>query len=524
MTLTDKTDKTMVEYGDYQTPPSFAMSVCSKISAFYGLHPDVIIEPTFGLGNFFHAICTAFPLARTLYGIEINSDYYSTTLGMIEKSKSVLQNVELYNADVFSFDFSEINDNLSSSDSLLIIGNPPWVTNSQLTSIGSSNLPLKSNYKGFSGLEAITGKANFDIAEYIVLLLLREFANKKCTLAMLCKNIVARNIIHDVNKYNFTISSMDLFTFNANEVFNVSCDASLLVIQLGESERRTCTVYDFYSNNKIREFGWIDDKFYSNTQDLDIRLHLDGKCQLEWRQGIKHDCSKIMELEANESLQFHNGMGETVELRLGSFVYPLVKSSDVKSHEITNTRKYVIVPKKRVNEDTSHIREVDRAVWEYLHKHEEYLLARKSSIYKNAPSYSIFGIGEYSFSKYKVGISGFYKEPVFSLLVGEIPIMMDDTCYFLSFDNIKDAVITLAILNSTECTAFLKSIAFLDSKRPYTKEILQRIDLDTLCKTIDFNYINCFINTLSGNYHVSETDYESYRALFSPAQLLMEMH
>lgn len=523
MILADSFDKSAVEYGDYQTPTLFALTVCRKLSSFYNLMPDVILEPTFGIGNFFDGIFSTFPSTRTIYGVEINDDYYRTAFHKIEQNSSKLLDIKLFNYDIFSFDFSEIKDALSQKDSFLIIGNPPWVTNSQLTTIGSTNLPLKSNFKGHAGLEAITGKGNFDIAEYIILQLLSEFADNNCTLAMLCKTIVAKNIIRDVGKYNFSISSMDLFTFDTSEIFRVNCDAGLLVIRLGKSDKKACTVYDFYSDEKIREFGWLENKFYSNIQNISSHSNIDGKCQIEWRQGIKHDCSKIMELKTDESGLFQNGIGDVFNFQLGRFVYPLVKSSDIKTHEITNTRKYVIVPQKRVNEDTSQIEKQDSIIWEYLQKYETYLSSRRSVIYKNAPKYSIFGVGDYSFSRYKIGISGFYKEPIFALIKGDIPIMMDDTCYFLSFNNVKDAVISLALLNSQECIAFLKSIAFLDSKRPYTKDILQRIDLLKLYKVVDFKHIINFVETLPSDYYLTETDFHNYSNLFASTQLAFEL-
>jgi hypothetical protein len=144
---------------------------------------------------------------------------------------------------------------------------------------------------------------------------------------------------------------------------------------------------------------------------------------------------------------------------------------------------------------------------------------RRSPIYKNAPNFSIFGIGNYSFSKYKVGISGFYKKPIFALVEGEVPIMMDDTCYFLSFDTMANAVITLALLNSQKCLDFLESIVFLDSKRPYTKEILQRIDLLKLSNLIDFEYIHDFSASLCKELSLRQTDFDNYcRALAPNAQ------
>ena len=505
-------DKAIVEYGDFQTPISFASKVCQKLSAFYRLQPDIVIEPTFGAGNFFDGILAAFPRVRTLYGIEINKDYYKEALNSMEQNRTNLFGIELYNADIFSFDFSDIKESVSNEDALLIIGNPPWATNSQLTALGSANLPLKSNFKGCSGFEAVTGKGNFDIAEYIVLQLLNEFANHNCTLAMLCKTIVAKNILRDIDKFAFSISSMNMFLFDANEVFGVNCDAGLLVVCLGKPATEVCAVYDFDSEKKIREFGWLQGAFYASIQDNNKRSDIDGKCQFEWRQGVKHDCSRVMELKAVDSDFFQNGLGEVCSFQLGKYIYPLIKSSDIKAYEINDTRKYVIVPQKRVKEDTSQIQDHDSALWEYLQRHDDYLSARQSVIYRNSPKYSIFGIGDYSFTKYKVGMSGFYKEPRFALIKGDIPVMLDDTCYFLSFDDIETAVITLALLNSPECLTFLKSIAFLDSKRPYTKDILRRIDLEKLSKIVSFDYICSFADALPSDYYLTEPDYYNYQS------------
>lgn len=88
----------------------------------------------------------------------------------------------------------------------------------------------------------------------------------------------------------------------------------------------------------------------------------------------------------------------------------------------------------------------------------------------------MFGVGDYSFSPYKVGLSGFYKKPLFSLLYSEKPVMTDDTAYFLSFDNYDMAYCMMLLLNSATVQDFLLSIAFLDNKRPYTIKLLSRID------------------------------------------------
>ena len=103
----------------------------------------------------------------------------------------------------------------------------------------------------------------------------------------------------------------------------------------------------------------------------------------------------------------------------------------------------------------------------------------------------MFGVGDYSYAEYKVGISGFYKKPLFALLYNEKkidqPIMVDDTSYFLSFDNYSEAYTCMLLLNSERVQKFLLSISFQDAKRPYTKKVLQRLDLNKCIQNIKFD-------------------------------------
>jgi hypothetical protein len=77
----------------------------------------------------------------------------------------------------------------------LILGNPPWVTNADLGAIESNNLPNKSNFQGRSGIEAITGKSNFDISECMLLRYLDWLEGTEGAIAVLCKTAIARKIL-----------------------------------------------------------------------------------------------------------------------------------------------------------------------------------------------------------------------------------------------------------------------------------------------------------------------------------------
>lgn len=221
----------------------------------------------------------------------------------------------------------------------------------------------------------------------------------------------------------------------------------------------------------------------------------------------------------NGDNNYKNKLDECFTLE-DKYVYPLLKSSDLKNNYITKSDKYVIVPQKSVRESTMHIEKDAPKTWEYLKKHEDLFKNRKSAIYKNCPPFSIFGIGDYSFSKYKVAISGFYKEPNFVLLDNNKSIMLDDTCYFISFDNLKDAYITMVLLNSNIVNSFLSSIAFLDKKRPYTKDILMRIDMKKLISDVKYSDFCSMSNNYNIEIAIGNEDYNNYISKFNCSEQL----
>ena len=144
------------ELGDFQTPHELAALIIGLLQK-KDFKPDTVIEPTCGKGSILLEAHRAFSPSKTL-GIEIQKEY----------ADSINQNgVEILNKDFF-LAMDDIRDFVSASESILFVGNPPWVTNSELSAMGSENLPSKSNFDKIRGIEAITGKSNFDISEYII--------------------------------------------------------------------------------------------------------------------------------------------------------------------------------------------------------------------------------------------------------------------------------------------------------------------------------------------------------------------
>lgn len=475
------------EYGDWQTNLSLAISICEQIKA-QGIQPQVIIEPTCGQGNFIIAALLTFDSIEDVYGIEIYKPYLDVLKGKLQNIEKSLDNINirLYHENIFDFDFRQITEHINGRV-VLAIGNPPWVTNSKLGEIGSDNLPIKTNFKKVKGLEAITGKANFDIAEYICIKLIEKFSAENVYFAFLLKNSVIKNLIYEQKAGKAFLSQIAQYNIDAQREFNVSVSAALLTMRLFGGHERSCQVFDFYTKSSLYSFGWFKDKFVADIDNYVKTQMIDGISPFVWRSGLKHDCSKVMELSKRNN-QYINGFGKIVDIE-EDIIYPLIKSSDVKGEIIKQTRKYVIITQHSTNEDTRLLKDKYPKAYQYLVTYAEYFDNRKSSIYRNRSRFCMFGIGDYTFKKYKIIISGLYKQTTFSLVsdVGGKIAVCDDTCYMLGFDDHNIARFTLGLLNSQYVQNFVNSICFYDAKRTVNKEILMRINLLSALKFLDGN-------------------------------------
>jgi len=483
-----------VEYGDFQTNKQLAESVCKYLYN-KNINPKILLEPTCGKGTFILSAIKMFDSLQQIFGIEIQEKYLWQL--KFELLKYFLKNptankpqINLYYCNVFDFDFKQIKSQINNRE-LLVIGNPPWVTNSTLSTLNSKNLPQKSNFKNAKGIDAITGKGNFDIGEFISLKMLDLFSKENGHFAFLIKNSVIKNIVFEQKKNKYLISDIEKHTINAKQEFNASVDASLFVCKFNATPEFTAREFDFYTSKPRVSLGWVNNKFASDIEKYKKYQHLDGVCPFEWRQGIKHDCAKVMELERIDG-GFRNALGEEFELE-EDLIYGILKSSDLKGETTDFPRKYTIITQKRIGEETSQILEKLPKTKAYLHRHKEHFLNRKSSIYNGKPMFSIFGVGDYSFKPYKVAISGLYKQTKFTLIKpnGTV-LLLDDTCYFIGFDTLEEAQEIQNLLNQPETQEFIESFMFIDSKRAITKDLLMRIGFSNHSIRLKNKQLNIF--------------------------------
>ncbi len=466
------------EFGDFQTPEGLARRVVTLVDDFFG-RPDLVVEPTAGLGAFLKASVDCWGNETAYEGYEINREY-------VDSAKEELSSlgVDMNLADFFTEDWKE-NLNKPSKNRVLVIGNPPWVTNSELGQLGSQNLPKKTNFQGLRGFDARTGKSNFDIAEWMLIRLIENLPPAG-GIGMLCKTMTARKVLRHFWKTDGGREGSSLFHINAKAEFDVSVDACLFLTTGKRTTDRNATIYsDLDLGSDSTCFGFIDGNLVSDIDAYNEHRHLDGgSSAYTWRSGVKHDASKIMEFSRDGDTLI-NGLCEAVDLE-DDYLFPLLKSSDLGNCRV-KIRKFVLVTQKHTGDDTSIIQSVAPKTWAYLERHSEKLDGRKSSIYRNRPRFSVFGIGSYAFAPWKVAISGLYKS--FSFVVvppwdQQRPVMVDDTCYSIPCQSEEEANLLHCLLSSDMAMDFLRSLVFIDSKRPITIDVLRRISLVELARAL----------------------------------------
>ena len=320
--------KARIEFGDFQTPDALAVTVM-RILAGRGLNPASIVEPTCGTGSLLTAAVKQFPKAQQVIGLDINSKYLQSAAGGIGQLLPAGV-ARLLQVNFFTHDWQQ--EFAALKDPILAVGNPPWATSSQLAALKSTNVPAKSNHRNDRGLDAITGKANFDIAEWMVLRLIELLSERQGALAMLLKTSVARKILAHCWRERTPLAHASLHLIDAATHFDVDATACLLLCEFGSMRAAAeCEVFDQHGR-VTKTIGFEDGMLLADAPAFLRNRHLlrAGKLQASayrWRSGIKHDCSAVMELTSTGT-SLINGFGEEVNVDLAC-LYPMLKGSAV---------------------------------------------------------------------------------------------------------------------------------------------------------------------------------------------------
>lgn len=451
-------------FGDFQTPDALARAALRV--AWPREAPASIVEPTVGLGSMLASARELVPDAE-LVGLDLDDEHLAL-------ARTRMPRARLERADVFDFDFDALARSLP--EPIWLVGNPPWVTSAAMPRLGGENLPRKRNDAGMRGLDARTGKANFDVAEWILARLSEAFAGRRATFAFLVKTQVARRLVERSARDALPIFEPAVHRIDAGRDFGASVDACLFTWSNHASSRdRDARVFDSLDATRpSARLGVRDGMLVADLETYERCASSFGRAAVPFRSGVKHDAADVFEL-VREGAALRNGFGQVVDIE-AEVRFPYRKSSDLARQDAP--AREVVLPQRALGEDTESLRASAPRAFVYLESYAHRLEARRSSVYRGRPRFSVFGVGAYAFAPFKVAISGLAKEPRF-VVVGPLdgrPTLLDDTCYFVPCEDEAGASALAKALSSAPAKAALSALVHREAKRPWTKELLMRLD------------------------------------------------
>lgn len=444
-------------YGDVQTPPRLAAQI-SEWLVEHRAPPAAVLEPTCGVGAFLEAAAQRFPKAELL-GIDLNPRHLAASRARCPKAR-------LRQGDAFAIDWPAVFTTLPAPR--LVLGNPPWSTTSVQGMHTSSNRPKRSPHL-LRGYDAITGRSNFDISEWLVTRWL-EALGENDTLLMILKRSVTRRLLrrHADSGYAFTLIDID-----AKRNFHAAVEASVFTVWRSpeSSTIRHHSAFDAPASS----WTLADGQLVTDADAIDAASDIVGlnRSKLDWRSGVKHDCRDIFELRRLNGLYT-----STVEAEIAlepDVVFPLIKASEL-ARGGTPSRS-ILITQRSLQEAPEALASSAPCAHAYLKRNHARLAKRKSRVYRARPDYVQFGIGAYTFAPFKVAVSALHWPPRFCALapIDGQPVILDDTSYSLACESLSEAESLAALYNRREVRFALGALTDRNAKRPITKSLLQHL-------------------------------------------------
>ena len=248
------TQNKKIEFGDFQTPIELASIVTQKLVSLE-VKPDIVIEPTCGIGNFLLTSSNTFKSATKLIGIDINPVYLEQA-----KNNKFLNNdprITIRQENFFNFKWLPLTNSFKGK--ILVLGNFPWVTNSKQGLIEGNNLPQKSNFQNHQGLNAITGNSNFDVSEWMLIKTIDWLQNHDAYLAMLCKTSVARKILNYIRSRQLNLSYCATYGIDAKKYFKANVQSCLLFCKFAKPNKQYyCDVFSKINSINYQRIGYYN--------------------------------------------------------------------------------------------------------------------------------------------------------------------------------------------------------------------------------------------------------------------------
>lgn len=392
-----------------------------------------------------------------------------------------------------------------------VIGNPPWIKWDFLSKEYRDKLSILylDIYKLFShkGMKASLGHAHDDISILFTYIAMDKYLTTNGKLTFVLKQTLYKSIageqfrrfaiekiketipvrcmkVHDMLKLNpfgkgqetsvVTLEKNSNTTYPIEyNIWNKKTKNRFKQIDTGEYVKNSCNivVMDAYPDPTTKSVTapWIT---IPKGQAIPKMSSIGNYYKA--RHGVVNDLNSLFLIEIIEEVDENTikikNLGDKGKKKIKTIskqiekdiVYPLIKPKDAKKWGV-KTYQYMIVPQMKAGENNESDLRVDNPnAYKFLSSFRDELATRKSKWFYGGdkPFYSLFGIGEYTFQKYKIVWCCMSYQPHFSVvsniddpLIGKKTFIPDNTIGYISVDTKMEAHYICSLLNSNKTQA-----------------------------------------------------------------------
>lgn len=422
------------------------------------------------------------------YGIEKNKDVYKLTLKSIEG----IENIKYFNGDMF---FDKFDIPLCD----LYIGNPPWVNfidleedyREKIKKVWTDNFKIKKDFR------MLLGDSRGDLSQIFMYYSINNFLKPDGIFSVIMPVTAIRSknsSAADFREFtNLTVSEITEIS-NINPFANTERTSCFIEGKKG-GQTKFPIKYSIYKNSSEIEVKELDKK--GNNLVFSDEDDITGKCSYVARQGINT-------LGANDIFFFKKQTNLKSDI-----VKRLLKSSDIKKWSY-NPSYWALIPYKNgkiISEDELSSQYSDE--YNYLINNKEKLKNRKSKFVKNN-FYQLFGVGDYTFKKYKVMWKGLGSKRLECAVVNEETMPNQSMNCYISTDSENEAHYICAIMNSNFYESQLLKICESGSKSFGQPNIINNLIIPIF--EVD-NKIHLEISNISKKFHKDSTNIDELNRL-----------
>ncbi len=420
-----------------------------------------------------------------------------------------------------------------------VIGNPPWIKWDFLSKEYRNKLSVLylDIYKLFShkGMKASLGYAHDDISILFTYIAMDKYLRDNGKLTFVLKQTLYKSIAGEqfrtfiIEKTNSSTPIKCLGVHDLLKLNPFGQGQETSIVTLEKNNTNTYPVPYYQWNKNIRsKFKHSDISKYvkENCSITNLDAYPDpmtGSHTAPWiiiptgqalphisknksfykaRHGVVNDLNSVFLLDiiskTQDGIRIKNlgdkGKKKTKTITKNietDLIYPLIKPRDTKKWGIT-TYQYMIVPQIKAGDNNeSELRTELPQSYSFLKSFESEFGTRKSKWFYGGdkPFYSLFGIGTYTFQKYKIVWCCMSYLPNFSVVsdiedefIGTKTFIPDNTIGYISVDNENEAYYICSILNSNKIKA-LFSLRSSKSKWGLSIEMINNVPIREFNKT-----------------------------------------